>query len=407
MPSILSNPKFQAFNSAGAPLVGGKLYTYQAGTTTPKATYTSSTLAAQNTNPVILDARGEADVWLNGTYKFILKDPNDVTIWTLDNVSSYLSTYAETLLIYSTVAVATAASIPETATYLAIAEFSPQPRFYKRFSSDPGSGDRFQSADGAWWQGQTLPPTALDFANAVERTANATLVEADLDQVHRWTIPIGTTYTATLPDPDDYLGSLLHLEMSADSRGLLALACADPIGLFVTGDLVLWAGESMTLVARTGRWEIIGGRCVPCTLYATRPGSSITLTDTTVTLDSGWITSQGGSPYSGAEHAINGSGQLKIPRRGFYRLAFDVYTAWATAPTYTYATCNSSSGIDADWRGAQAGSGQNAVLHATDDQAFNKDALLSPKVTSAGGTTVTVGIATNTPRFKIVESPLW
>lgn len=82
-------PKMQFFDANGDPLVGGKLYSYAAGTTTPLATYTSSSGAVSNTNPVILDSRGEANVWLALTpYKFKLATANDVEIWTVDNVSS-------------------------------------------------------------------------------------------------------------------------------------------------------------------------------------------------------------------------------------------------------------------------------------------------------------------------------
>lgn len=79
-------PKFQAFDSNGAPLSGGKLYSYENGTTTNKNTYTDSTGTVANTNPVILDSRGEADVWLDGTYTLVLKDSADVQIWSVDNV---------------------------------------------------------------------------------------------------------------------------------------------------------------------------------------------------------------------------------------------------------------------------------------------------------------------------------
>lgn len=90
MPTDLSpNPKLQFFSSSGELLVGGKLYTYQAGTTTPLATYTDSTGTTSNTNPIILDVRGEANVWLGtSAYKFVLKDSNDVSIWTVDNITS-------------------------------------------------------------------------------------------------------------------------------------------------------------------------------------------------------------------------------------------------------------------------------------------------------------------------------
>jgi hypothetical protein len=79
----------QFFRANGEPLVGGKLYTYTAGTTTPQPTYTDSAGGTANTNPVILDSRGEADIWLGGaTYKFKLADANDVEIWTVDNISA-------------------------------------------------------------------------------------------------------------------------------------------------------------------------------------------------------------------------------------------------------------------------------------------------------------------------------
>ena len=88
MPSIAPYPKFQAFDDNGDPLVGGLLYTYIAGTTTKRATYSDAD-GTSNTNPVVLNARGEADVWLgSGAYKFVLKDADEVTIWTKDDITS-------------------------------------------------------------------------------------------------------------------------------------------------------------------------------------------------------------------------------------------------------------------------------------------------------------------------------
>jgi hypothetical protein len=74
----------------GAPLVGGKLYTYAAGTTTPLATYTDYGGATANANPVILDSRGEASVWLGtALYKMALYDSTNVLIWTVDNIGGF------------------------------------------------------------------------------------------------------------------------------------------------------------------------------------------------------------------------------------------------------------------------------------------------------------------------------
>lgn len=82
-------------DTSGNPLAAGKLYTYQAGTTTPQATYTDNTTTTPHANPIILDANGEiaANVWLDPTlsYKFVLKNSSDVTQWTLDNVVGTLT----------------------------------------------------------------------------------------------------------------------------------------------------------------------------------------------------------------------------------------------------------------------------------------------------------------------------
>lgn len=82
-------PKMQFFSSAGVPLAGGKLYSYVAGTTTPLATYTTQAGTIANTNPIILDSRGEASVWLaSSAYKLKLTTAADVELWTVDNISS-------------------------------------------------------------------------------------------------------------------------------------------------------------------------------------------------------------------------------------------------------------------------------------------------------------------------------
>jgi hypothetical protein len=77
--SLFTFPRFQAFSSSGQPLAGGQLYSYAAGTLTPQATYTDSSLSTPNSNPIILDAFGSASVWLSpSVYKFNLLDVNGV-----------------------------------------------------------------------------------------------------------------------------------------------------------------------------------------------------------------------------------------------------------------------------------------------------------------------------------------
>ena len=86
--SPLLKPRFFV-NATNKPLVGGKLYTYLAETTTPATTYSNDT-GTPNTNPIILDANGECNLYLDDdkVYRLILKDANDVTYFDKDRVSS-------------------------------------------------------------------------------------------------------------------------------------------------------------------------------------------------------------------------------------------------------------------------------------------------------------------------------
>ena len=76
-------------DSNGNPLAGGSLYTYTAGTSTPQATYIDQTGNTANANPVVLNSRGEAPVWLTigQTYKFVLYDAFSTLIYSVDQVT--------------------------------------------------------------------------------------------------------------------------------------------------------------------------------------------------------------------------------------------------------------------------------------------------------------------------------
>jgi hypothetical protein len=87
--NVIPDPIFTGLDSDGNPLNGGKLFAYEAGTSTPQDTYTSSVLTTPNANPVVLDSAGRATIFLSSnSYKFILKTSADVTVWTVDNVQA-------------------------------------------------------------------------------------------------------------------------------------------------------------------------------------------------------------------------------------------------------------------------------------------------------------------------------
>ena len=68
------------------PLASGKVYTYLAGTSNLAALYSAGDKTGNATNPIILNSRGAATAYADGNYKFVIKDKNDVTIATYDNM---------------------------------------------------------------------------------------------------------------------------------------------------------------------------------------------------------------------------------------------------------------------------------------------------------------------------------
>jgi len=80
----------QFFDNTGLPLNGGLIYTYQAGSTTPLATYTDVNGTIANSNPIVLDSSGRtpSEIWLTYgfNYKFVVQTSAGITLGTYDNL---------------------------------------------------------------------------------------------------------------------------------------------------------------------------------------------------------------------------------------------------------------------------------------------------------------------------------
>jgi hypothetical protein len=81
---------FTAVDGNGHVRANAKLYFYMTGTSTPQNTFTDAALSVTATNPVVADSDGLFTAMYLGdppdfaAYKVILKDSNDVTIYTVD-----------------------------------------------------------------------------------------------------------------------------------------------------------------------------------------------------------------------------------------------------------------------------------------------------------------------------------
>ena len=101
---LAPTPVLQFFDNNGAPLTGGLLFAYAAGTTSKQSCFTDSTGDTALPNPVVLNSRGEVapsatsascGLWLDPSleYKFVLApatagDPPTSQFWTIDDVVS-------------------------------------------------------------------------------------------------------------------------------------------------------------------------------------------------------------------------------------------------------------------------------------------------------------------------------
>lgn len=94
--SMLAGAAAQFFDNNGSVLSGGLIYTYDAGTTTPKATYTTGAGDIAHTNPIVLDASGRVpggEIWLADAqnYKFVVKTSAGIQVGSYDNITGNAS----------------------------------------------------------------------------------------------------------------------------------------------------------------------------------------------------------------------------------------------------------------------------------------------------------------------------
>ncbi|MFZ5393314.1 hypothetical protein ACOY72_03690 [Acinetobacter seifertii] len=88
-------------DKCGHPLAGGSVFTFDVGTTTPKETYADAAATKVNTNPIKLDYRGEADIFLlSGRYRFVVYSKSGTLIYDVDDVGDWFgSTISDAIVI--------------------------------------------------------------------------------------------------------------------------------------------------------------------------------------------------------------------------------------------------------------------------------------------------------------------
>jgi hypothetical protein len=262
---VLYTPHFAQFSDAdGTPLAGGKLYTYAAGTTTPKATYTTQAGSVQNTNPIVLDSAGRATLFIDGSYRFDLLDANDVPIESTDNVTSFTATgtasnsYYESFSGDGTTKEFTLSENLGTdeKTVMVFTEY--EHAINGAFASDTG-----WTKGAGWTIGSGVATATGAISTAIEQSAGKTLIEGDLYLV-------GYTVTRSAGTITASVGGTAGTGRSASGTYYETIIAGSSQVLAFTGSGFTGTIDNVS-VSKVGSWGIL-------------PTSEYTVNGTTLTL---------------------------------------------------------------------------------------------------------------------------
>jgi hypothetical protein len=288
MAVLTPSPKTAFVDAAGEPLVGGQLYTYIAGTTTLQATYTDATAATANTNPIILDSRGEANVWLGGAiYKFVLKDADGALIWTVDYISAPTAAVSPVLSGNVTID----SNTPSPA--LQITQTGTGPALKVQDSADPDVTPFIVDATGQVGIGTATPVSALEIASpGVFTGAWAYLPSGTAMMFVQTSAPTGWTKSTTHDNK-----ALRVVSGTAGSGGSVAFTTAFASQTTTIGDTTLTTAQipshthtvsynASTVTSGGGLTVVTGlpGAAGSATSSATGGGGSHTHTSTAINL---------------------------------------------------------------------------------------------------------------------------
>lgn len=107
--TLLPNAKQQFLDSNGRPLAGGTVYFYIPNTSTFKNTWQDAGKTVLNTNPVVLDASGQAIIYGDGQYRQVVNDVHGNLIW--DRLTDSPALNSEFQAFSASLAVPTGASL--------------------------------------------------------------------------------------------------------------------------------------------------------------------------------------------------------------------------------------------------------------------------------------------------------
>lgn len=180
MAALSPSPILKFFAADGiTPLANGKIYTYSAGSLTPQSAYTNAA-GTPATNPIILDATGEATIYLATSlvYRFIVKTSADVTLDDVDDIKATPTTFGTSDI--DNLAITTAKINANAVTYAKMVDMTGA-GFVGKSTSGSGDPEECTFSSDFSFTGTAIKTTTTERVSSITITAGAITLDLSAD----------------------------------------------------------------------------------------------------------------------------------------------------------------------------------------------------------------------------------
>lgn len=218
MATLSPSPLLKFFAADGVtPLAAGKVYTYQSGSATPQASYTNAggTLAS---NPVILDANGEAVIYLSTTqnYRFDIKTSADVLIRRVDDIQAAPSSIATSNI--DDGAVTTPKLADDAVTFAKMQNLSGESLIGKS-TGGSGSPEQISLSADFGFSGSTLQTSSTERVNALSIATGVVTIDLSLGNYFTLNLTANVTSIVFTNPPASGRAQTIFIRITQDATG--------------------------------------------------------------------------------------------------------------------------------------------------------------------------------------------
>ncbi len=256
--------------------------------------------------------------------------------------------------------------------------------------------------------------SGIAIADGTGITDDFTVAIQDFHKLHLLEPSEDQTLAVTMPPANEHIGNIISFRVPHFARGLVRFLATPSeasslIDDYLTDKFVIWAKETLTLVARSDRWHILDWKKSPLFLKASASNVSESLASPVVV--SHWSTTFKNTYLNSAVFAINDNQQVVLPRRGQYRLDFNCFIDWSASgapPSSLYCDILGIAGAGsinnrqyADY--IQAANATQSVIKYSRIIHQNEGTIIEPKIFALGGVNTRLYSSIARPQIMLSE----